>query len=194
MPRMSKYLKVTSSPRSRSGVPAPVRFLPMLSTRPNPQVLYMLSLGNEQSSHLGALRARALGGDGGDVCWIEWSMADDDAVEDRRAWARCNPAYPARISMEYMEREFRALGPERFARERLGKSAWPSGEPGEWMVISEDDWAACLSPQDAWMTGFSPDADMGPPPAAAAAPLSPVAALVASVHAKTRLLSGRTGP
>ena len=35
--------------------------LPALSTRPNPQVLYALSMGNEDSSHLGALRARALG-------------------------------------------------------------------------------------------------------------------------------------
>src|SRR5690348_18487783 len=28
--------------------------LPMLSTRPNPSILYLLSLGNEQSTHLAA--------------------------------------------------------------------------------------------------------------------------------------------
>jgi hypothetical protein len=121
--------------------------LPMLSTRPNPQVIYALSLGNEQSSHLGGLRARALDGGGG-VCWIEWSMADDDVIEDRAVWARCNPAYPARISMQYMEREFAALGPERFARERLGKSEWPSGEPGQWQVISEEDWFRATHDED----------------------------------------------
>ncbi|HWM98222.1 MAG TPA: hypothetical protein VNO54_14335, partial [Streptosporangiaceae bacterium] len=70
-------------------------------------------------------------------------MADDDDIADRRVWAACNPAYPARISMQYMEREFAALGPERFARERLGKSEWPSGEPGEWETIPEDMWMAC---------------------------------------------------
>jgi hypothetical protein len=116
--------------------------LPMLSTRPNPAVIYALSLGNEHSSHLGALRARALDGQPG-VCWVEWSMADDDRVDDRRVWAACNPAYPARISMEYMEKDFRALGPERFARERLGKSEWPAGEPDEWQLFTEDDWLAC---------------------------------------------------
>jgi hypothetical protein len=121
--------------------------LPMLSTRRNPQVIYALSLGNEHSSHLGGLRARALAGEPG-VCWVEWSMADDDEIGDRAVWARCNPACPARISMEYMEREFRALGPERFARERLGKSQWPSGEPGEWEVFSEADWLACTRDED----------------------------------------------
>ena len=137
--------------------------LPMLSTVPNPQVIYALSLGNEHSSHLGGLRARALEGQPG-VCWVEWSMADDDDIADRRVWAACNPAYPARISMQYMEREFAALGPERFARERLGKSEWPSGEPGEWEIVSADDWAAC----------YAPGASLGDPPAlvpaAAAAP------------------------
>jgi phage terminase large subunit-like protein len=118
--------------------------LPMLSTVPNPQVIYALSLGNEHTSHVAGLRARALDGKP-DVCWIEWSLADDDDVADREVWARCNPAYPARISMEYMEKEFSALGPERFARERLGKSEWPSGEAGEWEVISQELWDAANS-------------------------------------------------
>lgn len=116
--------------------------LPMLSTVPNPQVIYCLSLGNEHSSHLGGLRARALEGRPG-VCWVEWSMGESDDIGDRAVWIRCNPAYPARISMQYMEKEYAALGPERFARERLGKSEWPSGDPGEWEIISEDAWAAC---------------------------------------------------
>jgi phage terminase large subunit-like protein len=138
--------------------------LPMLSTVANPQVLYLLSMGNEHSSHLGGLRARALDGQPG-VCWVEWSMADDDEIGDRAVWAACNPAYPARISMEYMEREFRALGLDRFARERLGRSVWPTGEPGEWETISQDTWEACARP----------DASLGEAPelvlaAAAAAP------------------------
>jgi phage terminase large subunit-like protein len=140
--------------------------LPMLSTVRNPQVIYALSLGNEHSSHLGGLRERALDGKPG-VAWIEWSLADDDDIADRRVWAACNPAYPARISMQYMEREFQALGPERFARERLGKSEWPSGEPGEWEIVSADDWAAC----------YAPGASLGDPPAlvpaAAPAPARP---------------------
>jgi hypothetical protein len=121
--------------------------LPMVSTRKNPQVLYALSLGNEHTSHVGGLRERALAGRDG-VCWLEWSMADDDDVADRAVWARCNPAFHAgRISMGYMEREFEALGPDRFARERLGKSEWPSGEPGDWLTIPADVWAACSAPE-----------------------------------------------
>lgn len=139
--------------------------LPMLSTRPNPQVLYALSLGNEQSTHLGNLRERALSGEDPGVCWLEWSMADEDDIGDRAVWARCNPAYPARITMQYMEREYRALGPERFAQERLGKSAWPSGEEGEWEVISEAAWEACGRPELA----------AGPEPVLAAAVPAPAA-------------------
>jgi phage terminase large subunit-like protein len=136
--------------------------LPMLSTVKNPQVIYALSLGNEHSSHLGGLRARALDGQGG-VCWVEWSMKDDDRIDDRAVWAACNPAYPARISMQYMEREFAALGPERFARERLGKSEWPSGEAGEWAVIGEDSWMAAAAPA----ASLDPAAVPAPAPAAA---------------------------
>jgi hypothetical protein len=120
--------------------------LPMLSTRRNPQVMYALSLGNEQSTHLGALRARALARQDPHVCWIEWSLAEGDRIDDREVWARCNPAYPARISLDYMEREFLALGPEQFARERLGKSNWPQDQTGRFAVISREAWQACADP------------------------------------------------
>jgi hypothetical protein len=117
--------------------------LPMLSTRRNPQVFYALSLGNEDSTHLGALRARALARSDPHVCWVEWSMAEGDDVADRQVWARCNPAHPARISMAYMEREFLALGREQFARERLGKSSWPADPSQRFAVISRAAWDAC---------------------------------------------------
>jgi hypothetical protein len=120
--------------------------LPMLSTRRNPQVLYALSLGNENSSHLGALRARALARQDPHVAWIEWSMAEGDRIDDREVWKRCNPACPERITLEYMEREFLALGPEQFARERLGKSNWPADQTGRFAVISRDAWQACEDP------------------------------------------------
>ena len=117
--------------------------LPMLSTRRNPQVIYALSLGNEDSSHLGALRSRALARTDPHVAWVEWSMAEGDDVADRAVWARCNPAHPARISMAYMEREFLALGPEQFAKERLGKSSWPADPSQRFAVISRQAWDRC---------------------------------------------------
>src|SRR5215469_5181454 len=65
--------------------------LPMLTARRNPQVIYLLSKGTEESYHLGRLRQRALSDDPGSLCWIEWSLADDDNPGDRRVWWNCNP-------------------------------------------------------------------------------------------------------
>jgi hypothetical protein len=138
--------------------------LPMVATRKNPQVIYALSMGNEQTSHVGGLRERALSGRPG-VAWLEWSLADDDRVDDREVWKRCNPAHAAgRISMSYMEREYEALGADRFARERLGRSEWPSGAPGDWQIVSKDDWEAC----------YAEGVSLGPVPvlAAVGAPVS----------------------
>jgi hypothetical protein len=138
--------------------------LPMVATRKNPQVLYALSLGNDQTSHVGGLRERALKGLPG-VCWVEWSLADDDRVDDREVWVRCNPAVAAgRIKMERLEKLYAALGEDRFAREHLGRSEWPSGAPGEWQTISQDQWAACAAPA----------ADLGSAPV----PVAPVPVLV----------------
>jgi len=122
--------------------------LPMLATRRNPQVFYALSPGNEHTTHLGALRARALARQDPHVCWIEWSMAEGDRIDDPAVWAACNPAYPARISMDYMQREWAALGsdPEKFAQERLGKSNWPADQTGRFAVVSREAWQACEDP------------------------------------------------
>jgi hypothetical protein len=93
-------------------------------------------------------------------------MAEGDRINDREVWKRCNPAYPARISMDYLEREWAALGgnPEVFARERLGKSQWPADEAGLWQIVAEDMWQAC----------YAEDVSLGDPlalvPATAAAP------------------------
>jgi hypothetical protein len=116
--------------------------LPMTVTRKNPQVLYALSTGNESTSHVGGLRARALAGGGG-VCWLEWSMGEDEDPADRDVWARSNPALGVRIPWRALEKEFDALGSDGFAREHLGRSAWPSGASGTWAVVSEGDWLAC---------------------------------------------------
>lgn len=132
--------------------------LPMLSTVPNPQVVYAASFADERSLHLAGLRERALVGAPA-VCWLGWEMGPDDDVADRRVWAACNPAVPERISWDYLEREFAALGPERFARERLGWSEWPTGKPGEWLIVGKDDWEAC----------YAPDVSLGEPPVLATA-------------------------
>jgi hypothetical protein len=120
--------------------------LPTLATAVNPQIVYLLSLADEKSLHAAGLRSRALAGLPG-VAWLEWSIAPDEDVADRRAWQRCNPAVAAgRITMEFLESEFRAMGPDVFAREHLGKSVWPTGRAGEWQIVDEDTWMACAVP------------------------------------------------
>jgi hypothetical protein len=131
--------------------------MPMLSTVPNPQVWYLSSFADEGSLHIAGVRSRALAGLPG-VAWLEWSIGPDEDVADREVWRRCNPAVgEGRISMAFLESEFRAMGPEVFAREHLGKSDWPTGRPGEWGAISKDAWEAC----------FVPEASLGVPAPAA---------------------------
>src|SRR6266487_3051123 len=110
--------------------------MPMLSTVANPQVWYLSSLADAGSLHIAGVRQRALAGEPG-TCWLEWSPGPDEDVADREVWRKCNPAVgEGRISMAFLESEFRAMGPEVFAREHLGKSEWPTGEPGGWQVFS----------------------------------------------------------
>jgi hypothetical protein len=124
--------------------------MPMLSTKPNPQLLYALSFGDEESTFMAQVRKRAIARVPG-LCWIEWSMDPEaDVVGDRDVWARCNPAVESgRISMEYLEREYSSLGPVLFAKERLGRCNWPVDETSRFAVITKDEWARCLDPDPA---------------------------------------------
>lgn len=106
--------------------------LPTMSTHPNPQLWLASSAGLSHSSALHRLRRRALAGDGGRLAYCEHTaenvrLTEDGKVEslpidvtDRRLWALANPALGTRISVEYVQGELDAMGPERFARERLG--------------------------------------------------------------------------
>jgi hypothetical protein len=146
--------------------------LPALATIANAQIIYALSFADQGSLHLAGVRERALDGKPG-VGWLEHSVADDDDVEDREVWKRCNPGYWAgRIQMSAMEREFQALGPVKFAQERLGRSVWPTGEPGCWQVFSEADWLAITRDPngDPWVFGSDVPA---PAPAVPSRPFDP---------------------
>jgi hypothetical protein len=106
--------------------------LPTLSTHPNPQVWYASSAGLSDSSALWTIRKRALSGDAGRLAYCEWTAEnvslDADGrvvstpidVRDRSLIAVANPAYPHRISADYIDAEHEAMGDEKFARERLG--------------------------------------------------------------------------
>lgn len=139
--------------------------LPTLSTHPNPQVWFASSAGMATSSQLWRLRRRALSGSGGRLAYSEHtaenvSISADGRVtstpidtDDRRLWALANPAAGGRIGWDFLESEYAAMEPERFARERLG--VWDA-EPDSTAVdpkISADGWARTLAPPTSAVAG-----------------------------------------
>ena len=119
--------------------------LPTLSARPDPQVWYTSTAGTLKSTQLGRVRERGVRGDDPSLAFMEWS-ADELAYDpaDPACWAQANPGMGIRIDQEYIEREFAALGPDEFARERLSVGNYPV-EGGRWQAIPADAWNACAN-------------------------------------------------
>ena len=140
--------------------------MPTMSARPNPQIIYASSppLTGETGEVMFSLRLR---GDPSaprpkdtpdwsqdeSLGYRDWGLGGDlDNLQtvdpgDPENWASTNPALGIRISLEHVAREFRAMDPVDFARERLG--IWPrwtgDGVP-TWQVISEVAWLAACNP------------------------------------------------
>lgn len=73
------------------------------------------------------------------MAWHEWSVDEIGDVEDRERWLACNPAMPARISIETVEEELENMSEDGFAMERL--CWWPKQSVES--VIPIDEWDAC---------------------------------------------------
>lgn len=117
--------------------------LPTLSTRPNPQVWYTSTAGDQDSVQLGRVRDRGLRGGDQSLAFFEWSV---DPVSydpmDPVCWAQANPGLEIRITQDYIALEQAALNPEAFARERLSVGDYPV-DGGAWETIRAEAWAAC---------------------------------------------------
>lgn len=124
--------------------------LPTISARPNGQLIYTGSAGDQDSEQLGRVRARALRGDDPSLGYDEWSIDghgffcapdcdEHDEVFDPRSWAKANPSVGYRISLEHIEKEYRSMHPDTFLQERLGVGDWPVEGDG-WLVIPKDAW------------------------------------------------------
>ncbi|MGH8950183.1 MAG: terminase [Acidimicrobiia bacterium] len=116
--------------------------LPTLSARPNPQLWYTSSapLPHMMSDVLRRLCKRGRAGTSDSLAYFEWCATDTDSLDAQESWARANPALGIRISPEFVARELEALGPDEFARERLG--VWSEDEKSHG-VIPARAWAAC---------------------------------------------------
>lgn len=124
----------------------------------DPQVWYGGSAGNRKSTVLGRLVKRSdreLARRRGDEEWRDrrlvvarWAAdLDVDEVDSPATWARTNPTYGIRITREFMEQEFLAMGagldPTRFAAERLGVGDYPREEGEDW-IIPRRRWEAAM--------------------------------------------------
>ena len=140
--------------------------LPILSVNPNPQKNFIGSGGVAgKSAFWWRQRRRALTGSPGRFAWLEHSAeavaVDADGrvatsvgdVADPETWRRANPAYPSRISHDFLLDQLETLGPELFAREHL--CVWDP-EPG-----SEGSGAFDL---DRWASLADPNAERGASP------------------------------
>ena len=113
--------------------------LPSVSAQANPQIwLVGTPPGpNDAGDVFGRVRSSATSGKDERVAWLEWSVDDDIAVEERKLWAASNPALGGRIDMESVEDELHSMDATTFARERLGM--WASDR--QLAVIPGDVWA-----------------------------------------------------
>jgi hypothetical protein len=127
--------------------------MPTVSARPNPQLWYTTTAPDRDLApcdHLARVRRRGMAGGDPGLFYAEWSIDPHDEFcldgcrqhDDRSSvasWLKANPGAGIRISVEHMAREFAAMAPAGFDRERLGVGRWPTGN-ASWQVISEEQW------------------------------------------------------
>lgn len=111
--------------------------IPALSARPNPQVIYTSSTGDDESTVLLKVRDRGLNNEPG-VALFEWCADKGANANDRDQWYKANPALGIRIDEDFVVMELGALEPKMFARERLG--LWADNSLRS--PIDPDVWAA----------------------------------------------------
>lgn len=114
--------------------------LPVLSSRPDPQLWYAGAGPAPGAWQLSRLRQRVLHGDTKRLAWLEWSADPDADTEDPQTWLAANPAASAgRLSVERMAEERSSLGFDGFRAERLACAPWPSELDSAYGVFTPDD-------------------------------------------------------
>lgn len=134
--------------------------LPTLSARPNPQVIYGSSAGQDHSEVLRNIRDRGRLGNDPSLVYIEWCAPGSwdqppcqlghscnhvlglpgCALDNPEFWRLANPAYERRIPHNFIAAERRGLSPAEFARERLG---WWDNPAAGTQPIDPRTWQAC---------------------------------------------------
>lgn len=142
-------------------------FIPAISASMNPQVVYVGTPPDEESTGtvFRDIRKRALDGLTKTTAWFEFSVDTIGDVGDRSRWAATNPALGRRILETTIEGELEQMPEDTFARERLG--FWtPVVEHKLNYALDADAWKKCRSAElkpegkTAYGVKFSADGSM----------------------------------
>lgn len=126
--------------------------LPSVGARPNPQVWYVSSPGDQTIAPcdvLARVRRRGMKGEDPALYFAEWSVPYDEfgRIEGDPAspnvWAVANPSLGIRKTAERIGNFQRSMSAAGFAREELGVGNWPAEDAGS-SVFGEGRWVACF--------------------------------------------------
>lgn len=133
--------------------------LPATSARPDVQIMYAGSAGDQESEHFGRARQRGIDRSDPRLFMAEWSVdghsllcpkdcTTHDDYGSLESWAKANPGLGYRLQPENIQSEFLGMDREMFARERLSVGDWPM-EGEAWRIISKELWSARIDPASA---------------------------------------------
>ena len=106
---------------------------PTLRARPNPQVWYAGSAGDESSTVLGRLIRRSEAKEP-KLCVCRFVADELDDPADPRTWVKVTPALGRRIDPEWMANEQRSMSAAAFAQELLNIGSYPREDGEEWVI------------------------------------------------------------
>lgn len=127
---------------------------PTVSARPNPQVWMFGTPPDMDDDPYAFTKVRESGlKHAARHAWLEWSADEGDDINDPATWAKANPAFGIRISLEACEDDRANMDDDQFARERLGR--WGGLE--ELLSVFGSTWPACEAtmPEGLGMDGLA---------------------------------------
>lgn len=124
--------------------------MPTMSAMPNPQVWLFGTPPTNPAAWVYGLRRDGEAG-APRMAHFDWGVdldlsnpADVARISDRRLWRAANPAEGIRIEEDFLESEYRLLGPEKFAMEHLG--LWLPPAADEARLLDPARWAELADP------------------------------------------------
>jgi hypothetical protein len=119
---------------------------PTMITRKSAQIWIVSTAGTASSVWLrGKVDAGRLAPQGRRTAYFEWSADPESDPADPAVWRTCMPALGHTITEDVIQAEYDRLDRDAFLRSYL--NWWPDQMPdAEWLVITEEEWEACLDP------------------------------------------------